>query len=135
MPDFRPGGVKAVHHSNVGTTGNWTLIAGDVTRVDGLPPEAINQEHTSGDYQSGETTSPTFYFNDHDDYSTLKGLNRTRTFFAIEFYDGTILKTKQAVYPKCWLVPKAQRSEGDSEWAVSWNESLDEAFEKIASLT
>lgn len=133
------GGVKAVHHSNDGETDSWTEIEGDVTRVDGLEPEPINQEHTSGDYQSGDTSAPTFYFNDHADYDTLRdkavGSNRERTYFAIEFFDGRILKTKQAPYPKCWLVPKPQRSEGDSEWALSWNESADEMFEEISSLT
>lgn len=135
MPEFRKGGVKAVHHSSNGTTGNWTAIAGDVTRAEGLPPTSIDQEHTSGNYQSGENSTPTFYFVDHDDYSTLKALNRTRTFFAIEFFDGTILKTKIAVYPKANLAPKPTRGEGDSEWSLSWNHDSDETFEKIASLT
>lgn len=137
--DFRTGGLAEVHHSPDGVAGNWTKIAGDVTRADSLPAEAITQEHTSGDYQSGDTHAPTIYFNDHTDYDTLRGkavgANRAKTYFALVFKDGTILKTKQPVYPKCVLVPKAQRSEGDSEWSLSWNESDDEMLEKIASLT
>lgn len=136
---FNTGGVKAVHESDDGTVGSWTQITGDVTRVDGLEVEPINQEHTAGDYQSGDSHNPTFYFNDDTDYSSTRadavGANRTKKFYAIEFFDGRILKTKVAVYPKVMQVPKAQRSEGDSEWGLSWNHQADEMLEDIASLT
>lgn len=136
MPETRPGGVKAVHYS--ADDAAYTQIAGDVTTVDGLPPEAISQEHTAGDYQSGETSSATINFNDHTDYDTLRGLavgaGREKQYVAFEFYDGTILKTSVPVYIKCWLVPKGVRSDGDSEWALSWNHSADTMLEKVASL-
>lgn len=136
---FNTGGVKAVHYSNDGTTGSWTQISGDVTRVDGLEVEPINQEHTAGDYQSGDSHNPTFYFNDDSDYSTVRGFavgaSRAKKYIAIEFFDGRILKTKVGVYLKVMQVPKAQRSEGDSEWGLSYNHQADEMLEDIASLT
>lgn len=136
--DIRTGGLEAVHHSADDTAGSYTELPGDVTRADSLPAEAITQEHTSGDYQSGDTHAPTIYFNDHDGYSTMRnlavGANRAKTYFILEFKDGTLLKTKVPVYPKVTLQPKPQRSEGDSEWALSWNESDDEILEKIANM-
>lgn len=138
MPEFRTGGLETVYHSPDDTAGSYTAIAGEITRADALPIEAITQETTSGDYQSGDTSAPTIYFNDHDDYSTLRnlavGANRARTYFILEFKDGTLLKVSEAVYPKCWLEPKPVRADGDSEWALSWNESADTMLESITSL-
>lgn len=136
--DIRTGGLVAVHHSADDSAGSYNELPGEVTRADNLPAEAVTQEHTSGDYQSGDTHAPEIFFNDHDGYTTMRNLavgsNRAKTYFILEFKDGTLLKTKTPVYPKARLVPKPQRSEGDSEWALSWNESDDEMLTKIASM-
>lgn len=138
MPDFRTGGLEKVHYSADDTAGSYTAIAGEITRADSLPTEAITQEHTSGDYQSGDTHSPTIYFNDHTDFETIRGMavgaNRAKTYFILEMKDGTLLKVSEPVYPKAWLEPKPSRSDGDSEWALGWNESADVMLEKIANL-
>lgn len=135
MPEeLRTGGLTEVHHSATGLVGSWTKINGDVTRSENLQAEQISQVHSTGDYQSGDSLNPTVYFNDHQDYATLRGFKRTKKFVALVFADGTILKSKVAVYLKCWLVPKPARSEGDSEFALSFNEQADEMYEKIASL-
>lgn len=139
MADVRPGGVKAVHYSTTGAGGSWTQINGEIESVDGMGPEVIEQAHTSGNYQSGETSAPSFLFLDFTDYDTLRALavggSRAKRFFAVEYFDGTIYKTSVAVYPKVVLTPKGARDEGDSGWTLSWNHSADTMLTKISSLS
>ncbi|MEP0004585.1 MAG: hypothetical protein ABJ387_03470 [Balneola sp.] len=137
MPaEYQQGGVVEVHRSTTGAVDSWTRVNGDVTRVENLPVTPIEQEHTAGNYQTGETGNPTIYLNDHQDKATLKGLRRTRTYFALVFEDGTIRRTPKPVFPKSWDVPKAKVDEGDAELALSWNHSSnDEMLEVIAALT
>ncbi len=133
--EYRTGGVEEIHYSDDGTVDSWTQASGTITRAENLPPTSIEQEHTTGNYQSGENGAPTIYLNDFEDYATVKALNRVKKYVALVFKDGVILKTTDPVFMKALLVPKAKRNEGDAEWSISWNEDGDTAFTKIAALT
>lgn len=132
--DFKPAGLKAVHRSATGAGGAWTKITGDVIEAENLPETGIDQETTNSSYQSGVSIAPTIRFSDHTDKATVKALNRTRTFFALEYFDGTIHKTTEAVYPKVLNVPKPRRADGDSLWQLSFALDSDAGYTEIASL-
>lgn len=139
MADFRTGGLKAVHYSDTGASSTWTKITGDIAEADGLDVAVIEQQITNSVYQSGGTYAPSVRFTDHTDKATLTALalgnNRAKKFFAFEYFDGTIYKTTEAVYPRVRDLPKALRNEGDALWELAITLDADEPITKIASLT
>ena len=136
MPaDYNPAGLKAVHYSDDGTDDSWTKINGEVVEAENLPETGIDQETTNSSYQSGVSINPTVRYSDHQDKATIKALNRTPKFFALEYFDGTIHKTEEAVYPKVLNVPKPRRADGDSLWQLSFMLDSDSGYEEIDSLT
>jgi len=141
MPqDIRPGGLKAVHYSDTGAVGSWTKIISDLTKnTEKLTPDAIKTDLTNSSVQSGRSWNPTLHFDDFQDKATLEGFaigaSRAKKFFALEFYDGTILKSAQAIYPIVNDNLMANRSDGDNEWTLEIALDDDLCFTKIASLT
>lgn len=136
MPaDYKPAGLKAVHYSDNDALDSYTKINGEVVEAEGLPETGIDQETTNSSYQSGVSINPTIRYSDHQDKATLKALNRTPKFVALEFYDGTFLKTPEAVYLKVLDVPKPRRADGDSLWQLSYMLDSDAGYTDATTLT
>ena len=136
MPaDYKPAGLKAVHYSDAAAIDTWTKINGEVVEAENLPETGIDQETTNSSYQSGVSVNPTIRYADHQDKATIKALNRTPKYFALEYYDGTIQRTEAAVYPKVLNVAKPRRADGDSLWQLSFVLDSDAGYVDVASLT
>lgn len=137
--EFNPGGVKAVHHSATAAADSWTQISGPVAAAENLEEALIEQITTNSAYQSGGSINPTITFVDHDDKATIRGFavgnSRAAKYFAIEFFNGKIYRTSQAVFPMVQEAPKGARSEGDSGWKLSLKLDDDAPYTAVSSLT
>jgi len=137
--EFRPAGLKAVHHSDSAAVDSWTVITGDPIEAEGLEEAFILQQKTDGNYQSGASLNPRVRFSDWDDFATLRGFavgnSRAKKYFAFEYFDGTILRNTDPQYPMVRRMPKARRADGDSLWEMGFDLDADTPYTEVAALT
>lgn len=116
----RAGGLVFVAYStNGGST--WLRLAGRILAAEGLSVEAIKQEHTSGEYQSGDKFNPKITLGSFANYDVMRnfavGANRTAVRWAFQYPDGR-WTTSEDLFPIVTPMGKSKRSEGDNGYII-----------------